>query len=220
MSIFVNMHNVISQEYFYWDSLSAIYLESPELLKSLFPKIDASTTNLQQYIRYVAETDTKSRLEISRNLNSVIRNSHLSEYFLKNLRPLNLSELEKLSQNLLVSIGNHSYSHPTFGNTDVDLHEEIFLNHTLIEESTGRRPKEFAFPFGTELDKSQKAEKFLVDLQYRNAFSTKGIPNSNSDNPMFKPRLVIGDWGISRYLYRILRSQIAYVVKKIFGLID
>ena len=215
VSIFVNMHNVINQEYFYWDCLTAIYYLEREKLNAIFPSFLNTINSLQEYIKYVAQLESESRLSISADLNSIILKSKMSSYFTENLKPLNVSELQYLSSLPLVSIGNHSFSHPSFGNVNVDLDKEILLNHRLIKNVTGKESKDFAFPFGTESDRNSDAEEYLFKLGYEGAFSTVGKPNSKYDNKMFRPRFVIGNWNRWRFVYKTNRVLLAHFINRI-----
>ena len=207
--IFVNMHNVIKQEFFYWDSLAVIFTNMPNKLNELFPSLTKESTSLYEYIRFVSQLEHEQRLRLSARLSEIVFHSDFGSYFVANLRPLNLTELKELSKNPYVSIGNHSFSHPSFGFEGVDFDKEILLNHRLIVESFGIEPKVFAFPFGTQNDKSMKAEDYLVGLDYKRAFSTIGKPHSTLDNPMYEPRLVIGNWSGRKYIYKIFRMVIS-----------
>lgn len=90
-------------------------------------------------------------------------------------RPMNVAEINTISKNPLVILGNHTYSHSILPNYSVEeIKEEIRLCNKTLFEITGITPNSIAFPNGNY---DQKIILATEEIGLLYAFTTEGKPN-------------------------------------------
>ena len=65
-------------------------------------------------------------------------------------RPMTWGEIRSLMQSCDVTVGSHSATHAVLARLAThDVHRELQRSRDTIADQTGRRPRQFAYPFGT-----------------------------------------------------------------------
>ncbi|MEO7047814.1 MAG: polysaccharide deacetylase family protein, partial [Ferruginibacter sp.] len=157
---FITTKNVVENKSFWWDiiykfrikehiSLEAIRKEQVYLKSFKYPYIN-------QYIEEnFGASSTKPWSDID--------------------RPMNAAELNEISKNPFISIGNHTHNHSILTNYNSDeIKEEFNVSNRIILDITGKLPISTAFPNGNF---NNLVLKTAEEMEFRFAFTTKNSIN-------------------------------------------
>lgn len=95
-----------------------------------------------------------------------------------------------------ILFANHTWSHKNIAAADEVMQKEILTADTQLIERNLNNPKVFSFPYGLE---TARAEKYITDLGYKLAFSTKPGSILCAKRRLVLPRVRIGNTPISNY---------------------
>ncbi|NOU59280.1 polysaccharide deacetylase family protein [Marinifilum caeruleilacunae] len=106
---------------------------------------------------------------------------------------IDLSELKRLSENPLISIGSHTYHHPiTIQCSDAELEFEYRESKKALEEWLSVEIQSFSFPNG---DYNQRDLALLKQYNYRMAFTVNPDLETNAISEYQIPRVSINSKG-------------------------
>jgi peptidoglycan/xylan/chitin deacetylase (PgdA/CDA1 family) len=107
-----------------------------------------------------------------------------------------LTWIQTVGMNGQVLFGNHTWSHANVGVSTQKMQYEISTADAQLAERGLNSPKVFAYPYGFD---SKQAEKYLISLGYKAAFTT--VPgNILCEKQRFSlPRVRIGNTSLSNY---------------------
>lgn len=100
-------------------------------------------------------------------------------------------ELRALSENPLVTIGGHGFTHkPLASLLECEAMREVLANRDHLERVTGREVAHFAYPFGDGTACSWREAELVRSAGYRSAFSTRlgNLFPQHSTAPFMLPR--------------------------------
>ncbi len=117
------------------------------------------------------------------------------------IRPLTIAELQQLARSPLITIGNHTVSHPRLDRlTPAQAWQEIREARRQLSEWIGQEVRYFAYPYGYE----RMSLRYTVrEAGHEAACGTKAGGVSVRSNPFALPRLHAGNWSgehLARYL--------------------
>ncbi len=117
------------------------------------------------------------------------------------LRPLTIEELQQLARSSLISIGNHTVSHPRLDRlTPVQAWQEIWEARRQLSDWIGQEVRYFAYPYGHE----RMSLRYMVEeAGHEAACGIRAGGISTRSNPFALPRLHAGNWSgehLARYL--------------------
>lgn len=198
-TFFITSGNVLSGEYFYWDSIAT--LKSISKFESDYLDF---TKSREELILEVAGFSTAKRLRISSQLN-IDALSNLNDCRSVPVKPITERNLVKLASAKQFKIGAHTKSHPSLGSNFQKeyLKQEILENREDLNKLTGYFPTEFAFPFGTPNDISGDAKQFVREIGFQHAWTTKGLSFNSKTDSFELPRLVVQNWDEKELLMNI-----------------
>jgi peptidoglycan/xylan/chitin deacetylase (PgdA/CDA1 family) len=122
-------------------------------------------------------------------------------------RPLAWSEVEKLVEGNLITVGAHSVTHVRLADLPLHLQEsEIRESRATLEEMTGRPVTAFAYPHGGPEDYGQESVRLVQEAGFQCACAAySGLLGPHTD--FFQiPRLYMEDWDGDTFA-RLLRSR-------------
>ena len=129
-------------------------------------------------------------------------------------RPMNSVELNTISKNPLVTLGNHTYSHSILPNYNVEeIKEEIRLCNKTLFEITGKIPNIISFPNG---DYNQKILQASKETGFQYVFSTEGKSNMlpiSKNPPIVLNRFMTFPISVRKY---VGLNQIGYTPHSLF----
>lgn len=153
---------------FWWEYAAKVVEENPEF-KSVEELKKLPNDRRMQLIR-----DAASRYDLKRSC-------------------IELSELKRLSENPLITIGSHTYHHPiTIRCSDAELNFEYRESKKTLEEWLSVEINSFSFPNG---DYDQRDLSLLKKYNYKMAFTVNPELNSNFISEFQIPRVSINSNG-------------------------
>jgi peptidoglycan/xylan/chitin deacetylase (PgdA/CDA1 family) len=209
---------------FWWDRLSRLLLESPELPDELSipiagrrhawrlasghrsdhhdpAKPDRSTIHLAVWkaIRPLREADREAVLERIEQWADRAPPSRPED------RALDPEEVRTLAAGDLVRIGAHSVSHASLPSLPMEQARwEMAESRDTLERLLSRSVTEFAFPFG---DHDRTTERLARDCGFHHACSTD-FGNLSSIADRFRlPRVAVDDWTGDEFASRLLGDR-------------
>lgn len=121
------------------------------------------------------------------------------------------SELKKLSESPLITIGAHCVTHPSLRALDIrEQEEEIGESKDRIEEIIGKKINLFAYPFGTHLDFSNDTVEILKNKHFDMAVATTMEDFKENTNTYAIPRYMMLNYNeenASSYLKKIFERD-------------
>lgn len=177
-TFFIPVRPVITGN-FWWEFAPVVIKENPE-----FNALD-ELKNIPNHERLRLIRDAASRHDLKRSC-------------------VDLSELRRLSENPLITIGSHTYHHPiTIQCTDAELEFEYKESKKALEEWLSIEIHSFSFPNG---DFDKRDLDLLKQYNYRMAFTVNPVLESKPVSVYQIPRVSINSKG-GKYenIARILR---------------
>ncbi|WP_321516722.1 polysaccharide deacetylase family protein [Marinifilum fragile] len=166
-TFFIPVRPVITGN-FWWEYAAKVVEENPEF-KSVEELKKLSNDRRMKLIRNAA-----SRYDLKRSC-------------------IELSELKRLSENSLITIGSHTYHHPiTIKCSDAELNFEYRESKKTLEEWLSVEINSFSFPNG---DYNQRDLDLLKKYNYKMAFTVNPELNSNIISEFQIPRVSINSNG-------------------------
>jgi peptidoglycan/xylan/chitin deacetylase (PgdA/CDA1 family) len=235
------IYGIISFDDGYFNNLLAInFLKQYKIPAVVF----VTTKNIEEQSSYwwdiiykYRKMENKPILDIKREQGHLkkFKYSYINEYIIKNFgresicpwsdidRPVTIEELKTLSQNPLLSIGNHTHNHAILINySEQEIREELEKSNKIIKDITGKVPVSHAFPNGLFNNLVLKVAK---EVGLRIVFTTvqkKNILPINSIDFLCLDRLMIRQTNIKSYgsfyrlgyspltLYSEIKSKISF----------
>ncbi len=109
---------------------------------------------------------------------------------------LSWSQIEEMNNSGLVLFANHTWSHKAMSAKDADVQMEITTADNELRSHNLDNPKIFAYPYGTV---GGYAQKLLLSLGYKAAFTTHSGSTLCKQQAMVLPRVRIGNASLSSY---------------------
>jgi peptidoglycan/xylan/chitin deacetylase (PgdA/CDA1 family) len=109
---------------------------------------------------------------------------------------LNWEEIKEMSDTGLIYFGNHTWSHHASKGAPEVLKKEISLADTQLTEKGQNDAKIFAYPYGSP---SQGAEKVLIEMGYKLAFTTVHGDMMCKGKRFELPRIRLGNSELTKY---------------------
>lgn len=212
-TFFITSGKIDSGAEFWWDELAqllpgaadrAVPLELP-LLSARY-RLDTSTkiARQQAYVRthrLLFDAPLDARLSILAALrewsgsNGAARHSH---------RALSSTELKRLADNPLVTIGAHTVSHTRLAILGVEQQRrEIAASKAELETRLGRPIEVFAYPFGGRADYTSDTTAICRESGFRKAASNFPGNAHRWSDPLQIPRHLVRNWDVSEFARRI-----------------
>lgn len=159
-TFFITTKNMVNQTSFWWDIIFKYRIRKGVPLKKIREEQSYLKDFKYNYIdSYIAEHFGSASIKPWSDID----------------RPLTTEELGIISQNPLISIGNHTHNHAILTNYDsTEIREEFRKSTKILSEVLGFKPKFIAFPNGnynTDVVEICKQEEFLI------TFNTVGRKN-------------------------------------------
>jgi peptidoglycan/xylan/chitin deacetylase (PgdA/CDA1 family) len=180
---------------YWWDSLEAIFLTSPDLPATTTVRIDGVS-------RTFHTADRRQRRAAHDDLYLILKASPpaVRDDLIRQLsratavtvapdddRPILADEVRALARFPLVDVGAHSVHHMTLPSLSAeDLHREIFECRSELERTLGRAVSLFAYPFG---DTSAETTEMVRAADYRFAVGCEPRGLRPGEHPYRLPRL-------------------------------
>lgn len=159
-TFFITTKNMVDHTSFWWDIIFKYRIRKGVPLKKIREE--------QSYLKSFKYNFIDSYIAEHFGSESIIPWSDID-------RPLTIEELGNISQNPLISIGNHTHNHAILTNYDAtEIREEFRKSNSILSEILGFRPEFIAFPNGnynTDIVEICKQEGFLI------TFNTVGKKN-------------------------------------------
>ena len=106
---------------------------------------------------------------------------------------LSHEDLKALAREPLASIGAHGWSHRMLAELPIDvLRQEVMGSIRTLAEVTGTATRSFAYPFGGAT--TSELLRLLRRAGIRVACTVDPAPITVDSDPLFLPRLEVGDW--------------------------
>ena len=107
-------------------------------------------------------------------------------------RPLTIKELQQLTKSPLISIGNHTVSHPRLDRLPpARAWQEIREARRQLSDWIGQEVRYFAYPYGYE---RASLQQMVQEAGHEAACSTRAGGVSTRSNLFALPRLHVGNW--------------------------
>jgi peptidoglycan/xylan/chitin deacetylase (PgdA/CDA1 family) len=133
---------------------------------------------------------------------------------------LSWDEVRALAADPLCSIGGHTVDHPALAMLDeAAARDEIVRGLNRLAAETGRRPRTFAYPYGSRLAVGPREERLVADLGLAVAVTTaRGLLRCpRADAPTAWPRLSLnGELQTGREL-DLLLTGVPFLVDRMLG---
>ena len=199
---------------FWWDVLSRVILETPELPRNWTMRI--AGTRLTWHTGNDPGTVGREVLHgelhaLLKRMDHVSRNSVLEELaewaqarsaLRTSDRTMTTSELQQLSACQEIEIGAHSLTHPSLPLLEPnELWREVVESAFECEALSGRQVVGFAYPFGDYDDACVNAVR-AAGLQYAVAAFRRDLGPKTDAYKI--PRILIADWGEDDFVRKVL----------------
>ena len=204
-TFFITTDTLNSNREFWWDSLERVFLDYN--LQPLNP-IDIKINNIRFFksniTANILESIYKEAYALMRKLSTEDRDAVLN-YFLNwanlgesvrdNYRPLNKSELVKLSLNNLFEVGSHSKSHCSLNKQKIDIQKnEISNSKSMLDNILSKSIKSFSYPYGTINHYSNNIINIVKESKYNCGVTTIQRPVYNDTDSFQIPRILVRNW--------------------------
>jgi peptidoglycan/xylan/chitin deacetylase (PgdA/CDA1 family) len=220
-TFFLSTYFIEQQIMYYWDPLNvfeardAISLEKKEFqeLSSLLP-VNTNIRSAQDVTRAISVLPREERIKASHVVNR-IANSLLCEKDILDMGlPMTTEDAKQISESRLLKIAPHTETHPSLGNAlgASDARIEIQTSLSKINEWSNEEVSDFALPFGTKSDRSERAIAILKENGIRRIWTTDARTINKSTTSIL-PRLVVGNWSSDQLLRQIVKTYVRSYVK-------
>lgn len=177
-TIFLTTSFIESREWLWTDRVEYAVNKNPsvgsESKRMQDQKIRLELKNMRQELRneMVEDLELRQRVSLSDEL-------HPPEIY----RPLSWSEVQEMTQDGLISIGNHTHTHVILTRCDLQtIKEELRLSAEILEKRTGILSSAFCYPNGETGDFNEQTKALLKEFGYAGALTTiPGFNNQDSD---------------------------------------
>lgn len=214
-TFFVTSGQIDCGEEFWWDELArllpgedarASVLEIP--VGSSTNRLDVSTASARQAAYRIAHRRlldapvTERRCVVAalrewRRSDGAVRESH---------RTLSSSELTRLAEHPLVTIGAHTVSHTRLSVLDVEAQRrEMVASKADLETRIGRPIEVFAYPFGGRRDYTSDSTALCREAGFQKAASNFGGNAHRWSDPYQIPRHLVRNWSMDEFAPRVER---------------
>ena len=146
---------------------------------------------------------------------------NLSDY--KRINILSWEEIEKLSQNPLVTFGSHGMSHISFANlSKKQIESELKESKEILKKHLQRKMDYFAFPYGQRKDFGCATPELLYEVGYKAAMTTLWRRHNCNENAYLLRRIEVRPTDtlkeFQRYLtrkldFRLVKQEIKNVLR-------
>jgi len=138
---------------------------------------------------------TLNQDNFSFNLNDLLLKYALNLSKYNNILGLTWSDINKLSLNPLVTIGNHTHNHLSMTSYSNDaFYEDLLYSNKLFNINVKKVPEHFSYPYGNYL-RNNENDKILRSLNYKTAVTTKNgnIYKTHINSMYYLPRISVID---------------------------
>ena len=134
---------------------------------------------------------------------------NLSDY--KRINILSWDEIEKLSQNPLVTFGSHGMSHTSFGKlSEKQIESELKMSKEILETHLQRKVDFFAYPYGQCKDFGCTTPELLHEVGYKAAMTTLWRRHNRNENSYLLRRIEVKPADNMADFQRIMRQKIDF----------
>jgi len=210
MTLFVVTGALNNTGLFWWDFLTRVFLETPELPVELDLKL-----RKRRYTLQVGAIPAQRRL-VHDQVWALLHDLHPEELspVIEHLaiwsgcdakappedRVLTSDEVQRIASEL-TTIGAHTISHPSLPKHSLELRRrEIFESRRQCEELIGAPVKAFSYPFG---DHDAETVRIVQEAGFSTACIADFSNWSPSHHPLCVPRYAVGDWDGTEFSRRL-----------------
>ncbi len=119
-------------------------------------------------------------------------------------RALSLSELRRLSNNGLVTIGAHTHSHLFLARQSAETQiQDIGVSKNRLEEALGVRVSSFAYPYGGPEAVSETTRSCVQELGFELACDNRPRRVHRRADPFLLPRFLVRNWSGEEFAKRL-----------------
>lgn len=214
ITIFVTTKNVQEQRSYWFDEVifalqsRTVHTEEIEsILKDMGCTLDPDSIRgeerwdyIERVLGILKKLDPIYRQEI---VDMIIRGKELVNIYCRNIRPMTIDEVRKISDSPLVTIGAHTHCHSILNQLSrVEAEITIRTSKALLQEWTGKNIQYFAYPNG---DYSADVMQTVKDAGFSCALTTEPCPWNKKHNLFAIPRI-----GIGRYdSFRTFKARVS-----------
>jgi peptidoglycan/xylan/chitin deacetylase (PgdA/CDA1 family) len=220
-TFFLSTYYIENQMQYYWDVLSM--LESKRIFTSntneLQPlssllSLDDKKGNARELTKLISVLPRQDRINAITELTNISNTILSSEEKLKLGIPMKIIDAIELARSEFLRIAAHTETHPSLGEKldEEDLSTEIQVSIKKIMEWSNKASADFALPFGTKLDYSEKIRAITERSRIERIWSTEARTVQKSDTNVL-PRLVVGNWKTGELLHQIARTMVRSQIK-------
>lgn len=193
-TFFVSTINIGTNNLFWWDELGYIYsMIKIEGIKLLFDNCKAEDINsLHGYIKGMDYVNKRKLFDTIYGKYGLVKPVNNDSH-----RSMTIEELKQLDLSPLVTIGAHTYSHPSLRQmSKKEQYDEIIQSKKELESILSHTISTFSYPFG---DYSRETIEILKDVGFGKApsVSTGLVKNQNKQYEL--PRNVVRNIGIEEF---------------------
>lgn len=212
-TFFVTAGQIDCGEEFWWDELARLLSGSSAAAPVLeipvgqgTDRLDVSTASARQTAYWnvhqrlldapvTARRSVVAALRGWRGSDGTVRESH---------RTLSSSELTRLAEHPLVTIGAHTVSHTRLSVLDIEAQrKEITASKADLETRIGRPVEVFAYPFGGRRDYTSDSTALCREAGFRKAASNFGGNAHRWSDPHQIPRHLVRNWSVDEFAMRV-----------------
>jgi len=176
-TIFVATENIETNEEFWWDRLQFDYQNCSASF--LLPDGDIVKKEIHSYGKLSESLSLLTKREKEIWLKKFEDINQISFYHRLQNYPLNISQLKKLSEHPLITIGLHSHSHRPFSNLSFEEQkEDLLLNIAALDNFGVKFTPIFALPHGAYNKETQNA---VNALHLKSVFLANNYYSNNSN---------------------------------------
>ena len=206
----------------WWDVAGAIVASAPEIRFKVGDRLYAGpTVEPEQKYRMldtlIAALIGVSEEEQRRDVAAVAAAYGIALPALPDEPMMNWDEVRALAADPLATIGAHTVGHYALARLDAErARREMAESIARIEAETGRRPRHFAYPYGSPDTAGAREFAMAADLGFATAVTTqRGLLHAaDARRPMALPRISVnGDYQALRYLDLLLWG-VPYAIEK------
>lgn len=134
---------------------------------------------------------------------------NLSDY--RKIDILSWEEIEKLSQNPLVTFGSHGMSHTSFGKlSEKQIESELKTSKEILETHLQRKVDFFAYPYGQRKDFGCATPELLHEVGYKAAMTTLWRRHNRNENSYLLRRIEVKPADNMADFQRFMRQKIDF----------
>jgi peptidoglycan/xylan/chitin deacetylase (PgdA/CDA1 family) len=196
-TFFVSTDNIDSDKMYWWDELEKIFILDGYHGEFDFDKEIFQVRTLEdrkKVCMYIRNKLKNLQPDIrSHRLNELRKALGLKEAVTDELRCLSSKELKCMAASSVVSIGGHTKSHLSMGNTESKelLKQEVMESKKLLEKIIIKPISVFAYPFGSDEDYNETAEQIIKDNGFDKIVIVKNA-NASVKSDMYRlPRHMV-----------------------------